>query len=76
MRARRPPTRAAVLEHDGAHATRCERIRSGYGSLLPSGHLIFFSDTDDPALDEELAGLVEVVTGYQDSLYYRIDGGG
>jgi len=33
-------------------------------------------DTDDPALDEELAGLVEVVTGYQDSLYYRIDGGG
>ena len=33
-------------------------------------------DTDDPALDEELAGLVEVITGYQDSLYYRVDNGG
>ena len=33
-------------------------------------------DTDEPALDADLAGLVEVITGYQDSLYYRIDSGG
>lgn len=33
-------------------------------------------DTDDAELDAELAGLVEVITGYQDSLYYRIDSGG
>jgi predicted polyphosphate/ATP-dependent NAD kinase len=32
-------------------------------------------DTDDPTLDAELAGLVEVITGYQDSLFYRIDSG-
>lgn len=30
-------------------------------------------DTDDPDLDRTWAGLVEVVTGYRDSLFYRID---
>lgn len=30
-------------------------------------------DTDDPELDRAWAGLVEVVTGYRDSLFYRID---
>jgi predicted polyphosphate/ATP-dependent NAD kinase len=30
-------------------------------------------DTDDPDLDEAWSGLVEVVTGYQDSLYYRVE---
>lgn len=33
-------------------------------------------DTDDPALDRELAGLVEVITGYQDSVYYRVASSG
>lgn len=33
-------------------------------------------DTDDADLDRKLSGLVEVITGYQDSLYYRVDGGG
>jgi predicted polyphosphate/ATP-dependent NAD kinase len=29
-------------------------------------------DTDDPELDREWAGLVEVIAGYQDSLFYRV----
>lgn len=32
-------------------------------------------DTDDAELDREWTGLVEVVTGYRDSLFYRIDSG-
>lgn len=30
-------------------------------------------DTDDPDLDRDWAGLVEIITGYQDSVFYRID---
>ena len=30
-------------------------------------------DTDDPDLDQEWSGLVEIVTGYRDSLLYRVD---
>lgn len=30
-------------------------------------------DTDDPELDRDWAGLVEVVTGYRDSLFYRME---
>jgi len=44
--------------------------------LLSLDGLPLLVDTDDAVLDAELAGLVEVITGYQDSLYYRIDGGG
>lgn len=33
-------------------------------------------DTDDPDLDQALQGLVEVIAGYRDSLYYRIAAGG
>jgi len=29
-------------------------------------------DTDDPALDRALAGLHEIITGYQDRLWYRV----
>jgi predicted polyphosphate/ATP-dependent NAD kinase len=29
-------------------------------------------DTDDPALDRDWAGLIEVVTGYEDTLLYRL----
>lgn len=29
-------------------------------------------DTDDPALDRDWSGLIEVITGYQDSLLYRL----
>ncbi len=32
-------------------------------------------DTDDAELDRQWSGLVEVITGYRDSLYYRIDSG-
>jgi predicted polyphosphate/ATP-dependent NAD kinase len=31
-------------------------------------------DTSDDELDERLCGLVEVVTGYEDSLLYRLSG--
>lgn len=30
-------------------------------------------DTDDPALDARLAGLIEITTGYEDRLLYRLD---
>ena len=30
-------------------------------------------DTDDPELDREWSGLVEIVTGYRDSLFYRLE---
>jgi len=30
-------------------------------------------DTDDPALDRELTGLIEIITGYEDRLWYRLD---
>jgi len=30
-------------------------------------------DTDDPELDRDLAGLIEIVTGYEDRLFYRLD---
>lgn len=29
-------------------------------------------DTDDPDLDRDWAGLIEVITGYEDCLYYRL----
>ncbi len=29
-------------------------------------------DTNDPALDAELGGLIELITGYEDRLYYRV----
>jgi predicted polyphosphate/ATP-dependent NAD kinase len=29
-------------------------------------------DTDDPALDREWSGLVEVTAGYEDRLFYRL----
>ena len=32
-------------------------------------------DTDDPVLDREWGGLAEIITGYQDSLFYRMDSG-
>jgi predicted polyphosphate/ATP-dependent NAD kinase len=32
-------------------------------------------DTDDAELDRSWSGLVEVITGYEDSMLYRIDGG-
>lgn len=31
-------------------------------------------DTDDPVLDREWSGLVEVITGYRDGLFYRVEG--
>lgn len=33
-------------------------------------------DTDDPALDQAWSGLIEVITGYDDRLWYRIAGAG
>ena len=30
-------------------------------------------DTDDPALDARLAGLIEITTGYEDRLFYRLE---
>ncbi|MBX3708113.1 MAG: NAD(+)/NADH kinase [Pseudomonadales bacterium] len=33
-------------------------------------------DTDDPALDQAWSGLIEVITGYDDRLWYRIAGEG
>jgi predicted polyphosphate/ATP-dependent NAD kinase len=30
-------------------------------------------DTDDPALDGRLAGLIEITTGYEDRLFYRLE---
>ena len=30
-------------------------------------------DTDDPKLDRELSGLVEITTGYEDRLWYRVE---
>lgn len=30
-------------------------------------------DTDDPGLDRDWSGLIRIVTGYQDSLFYRIE---
>lgn len=32
-------------------------------------------DTDDADLDREWSGLVEVITGYRDGLFYRVEGG-
>ncbi|HEX7035978.1 MAG TPA: NAD(+)/NADH kinase [Pseudomonadales bacterium] len=32
-------------------------------------------DTDDPGLDREWSGLIRIITGYQDSLYYRVESG-
>ena len=31
-------------------------------------------DTGDEQLDEQLSGLIEVITGYEDSLLYRLSG--
>lgn len=31
-------------------------------------------DTDDPELDRHWSGLVRIITGYQDSLFYRVSG--
>jgi len=33
-------------------------------------------DTDDPALDRSWSGLIEVITGYDDRNWYRVDCGG
>ena len=30
-------------------------------------------DTDDPKLDREFSGLVEITTGYEDRLWYRVE---
>lgn len=40
--------------------------------LLTLGGRPLQVDTDDPELDDAWSGLVEIVTGYQDSLYYRM----
>ncbi len=34
----------------------------------------FLIDTDDPELDRDWSGLIEVITGYQDRLLYRVEG--
>ena len=40
--------------------------------LLSLGGQPLLVDTGDDALDERLSGLVEIVTGYEDSLLYRV----
>ena len=40
----------AVMTGGAMHQTRCQAIKLGYGATLPPGHLIFYSDADDPSL--------------------------
>lgn len=40
----------AVITCKKYHDTRCQRIKRGYGAMLPVGHLAFYSDADDPSL--------------------------
>ncbi|MFW6094608.1 MAG: ATP-NAD kinase family protein [Pseudomonadota bacterium] len=60
----------AVLERIGRRGLWVIGTRS---KLLTLDGRALLVDTDDPALDRRLAGLVEVITGYQDSLFYRVD---
>lgn len=40
----------AVITCSKYHDTRCQRIKRGYGTMLPAGHIAFYSDADDPSL--------------------------
>ena len=40
----------AVITCSKYHDTRCQRIKRGYGAMLPAGHLAFYSDADDASL--------------------------
>ena len=39
-----------VITGQAMHHSRCRLIKHGYASLLPPGHLVFYSDADDPSL--------------------------
>ena len=62
----------AVLRHIGRARLWVVGTRTKLLSLEGRPLLI---DTDDPELDRQWSGLVEIVTGYRDSLFYRIDSG-
>jgi predicted polyphosphate/ATP-dependent NAD kinase len=59
-----------VLRRVGRERLRVIGTRTKLMSLAGRPLLL---DTDDPALDAEWSGLVEVITGYDDSLWYRVD---
>ncbi|MGD8418748.1 MAG: ATP-NAD kinase family protein [Pseudomonadales bacterium] len=59
----------AFLRRVGRDAIRVVGTRTKLKSLDGRPLLI---DTDDPALDRDWSGLIEVITGYQDRLYYRL----
>jgi predicted polyphosphate/ATP-dependent NAD kinase len=40
--------------------------------LLSLGGRALLIDTDDPVLDREWSGLVEIITGYDDRMWYRV----
>jgi predicted polyphosphate/ATP-dependent NAD kinase len=57
------------LHRIGRDALRVVGTRTKLKSLDGRPLLI---DTDDPALDRAWSGLIEVITGYQDRLFYRL----
>ncbi|MEZ5560777.1 MAG: NAD(+)/NADH kinase [Pseudomonadales bacterium] len=60
----------ALLRRIGRHRLRVVGTRSKLLSLEGRPLLL---DSNDPELDQEWSGLVEVVTGYEDRLLYRLD---
>ncbi|MGE0623102.1 MAG: ATP-NAD kinase family protein [Pseudomonadales bacterium] len=59
----------AFLRRLGRDAIRVVGTRTKLTSLDGRPLLI---DSDDPALDRAWSGLIEVITGYQDRLFYRL----
>lgn len=59
----------AFLRRVGREALRVVGTRTKLKSLEGRALLI---DTDDPQLDRSWAGLIEVITGYRDRLFYRL----
>ena len=60
----------AVLRQIGRHNLWVLGTRSKLLSLEGRALLI---DTDDPLLDQTWPGLIEVITGYDDRVWYRVD---
>ncbi len=60
---------AEVLRSVGRHALWVVGTRTKLKSLQGRPLLI---DTDDAELDKAWSGLIEVITGYEDCLYYRL----
>lgn len=59
----------AFLRRIGRDSICVVGTRTKLGSLAGRPLLM---DTDDPQLDREWAGLIEVITGYEDCLFYRL----